>query len=452
MKKPKHKKISRLLLFSIIINFTLYACSDDNWVKDPDNKIVVSGRNKELSVEAAEEWYNSNKQPIMELRSSSDQDAILTKPEWKNAKESKKGKFEVVETPLKTNKAAVFLDAKTKKQKTKNDNKFIRNTAKMVVMKNLETKEIDHFIMIFVGSYDYLKNTKTIGKNTYLKKEKDFDGNLLFFSTDYGFINGWRYENGKITGRISPTYESFDIPIQTRVQVCDTESYFVELENCWEVGYEDAEMGFIGMGEQCEPAGGYWVNYEVCYWESDPDYNDNNDYEDNSDNSSDSNNYTPNPGEINTDIVSLLKEFEKLRKFNDVYKALTPKEVSFIKTYSVVAVSFLRNAQRAELASNAAHPGLGPVDTMRDAHRHALWCALNAYDWGKDLAKLYGDAHEDYNCQASNSCSGREMDLYNNNIGYTIGLQVRNEGGTRFDIEYRIKEMAYRGVLKKLKD
>jgi len=35
-----------------------------------------------------------------------------------------------------------------------------------------------------------------------------------------------------------------------------------------------------------------------------------------------------------------------------------------------------------------------PARSKQDAFRHAYWSALNAYEHGEDLARLYGNAHE----------------------------------------------------------
>lgn len=75
--------------------------------------------------------------------------------------------------------------------------KFIRNTAKIVVEKDKLTGRIRSFVMIFIGSYDYLKKTKSMGKNTYLYRQPDFDGSVLFYEINGTFINGWKYEKGK---------------------------------------------------------------------------------------------------------------------------------------------------------------------------------------------------------------------------------------------------------------
>ena len=49
----------------------------------------------------------------------------------------------------------------------------------MVILKNLETGEIYNFIMVFIGTYDYLMHTTSFENNSYLHREADFDGKLV---------------------------------------------------------------------------------------------------------------------------------------------------------------------------------------------------------------------------------------------------------------------------------
>lgn len=94
---------------------------------------------------------------------------------------------------------------------------YIRNTTKMVVLKDLVTNKTRSFIMVFVGSYDYLTRSRNMGRNSYLYREPDYDGMVLYYAINGTFINGWRYSNGKLVGYISPSYnEQGESSAQTR--------------------------------------------------------------------------------------------------------------------------------------------------------------------------------------------------------------------------------------------
>lgn len=59
----------------------------------------------------------------------------------------------------------MILDAETaQKCKSGEFSKFIRNTAKIVIERDTQTGRTRSFVMIFVGSYNYLKKTRSMGK------------------------------------------------------------------------------------------------------------------------------------------------------------------------------------------------------------------------------------------------------------------------------------------------
>ena len=95
---------------------------------------------------------------------------------------------------------------------------YIRNTTKMVVLKDLVTNKTRSFIMVFVGSYDYLTRSRNMGRNSYLYREPDYDGMVLYYAINGTFINGWRYSNGKLVGYISP-YIMNKVNLQSRLVV-----------------------------------------------------------------------------------------------------------------------------------------------------------------------------------------------------------------------------------------
>ena len=324
----------------------------------------------------------------------------------------------------------------------------------MIFIKDMKTKEISNFIMVFVGSYKYLKETKSISKNSYLKKEASFDGSVLYFSPKYGFINGWKYENGKIVSKISPTVIDSTSQISEKrtkgyVEDCYYDYICIDYETCWETGYDDPEFGFVSYGENCDYSSDcYSVDYCTSYYE--PDDDDYNDWD------YDGDSYTsPEPGNADSEITKLLDKFTAYyQKMEGNYRTLTQAEKDFITKNPSIAVSFLRNAETARDQCAAYYPNLANVDTMRDAFRHAYWSALDAYDWGRPYAEAYGTAHEAFDCTTQTdkgTCAQQAMDLYNNNIGYIIGQQVRDEGGTRTDILERIKDLADRGALQTLR-
>ncbi|MDR1504988.1 MAG: hypothetical protein LBT43_21260, partial [Prevotella sp.] len=72
---------------------------------------------------------------------------------------------------------------------------------KLVVLRNKETGETYSFIMAVVPELNYmLRKGDELNKITYLSRDSDFDGYIFFFTLDGHLINGWLYEDGKVTG------------------------------------------------------------------------------------------------------------------------------------------------------------------------------------------------------------------------------------------------------------
>ncbi|RPB03962.1 hypothetical protein L873DRAFT_1799943 [Choiromyces venosus 120613-1] len=82
------------------------------------------------------------------------------------------------------------------------------------------------------------------------------------------------------------------------------------------------------------------------------------------------------------------------------------------------------NAARNSFPANTLHNGKG------DAFRHCYWCARMTIDMGKDVAKIFGDLHEEGD---DNPAAERDMDLTNNATGRQYGEEAKRGGGSDGD-------------------
>ncbi len=96
------------------------------------------------------------------------------------------------------------------------------------------------------------------------------------------------------------------------------------------------------------------------------------------------------------------------------YKNLHTAERDFLWSHPLAAADFNSNATTAldEATKRFSHNGSG------DAFRHCFWSAMNTRDQSKELAKKFGDAHEDFDGNPTNE---KIMDTFNNGVGYEIG-------------------------------
>lgn len=240
----------------------LFACTDYVLQEDGDLALRWSKHtNEELTISAAKQWFESNYDPVVATRSVGGRER-LNKPYWEKAKEYNRRRYEVVETPVLTRGTHIIIDRETATHwQPGMKSNIIRNTVRMVVLRDKKTEKTRSFIMTFVGTYDYLKKTRTIGKNSYLYREPDFSGAVLFHELDGRFINGWRYEDGKIVASLSsssgetPAKGSLDATTRALVEVCEETCYAHYENECYPeyvmVG-GDIESGFIyDIEENC---------------------------------------------------------------------------------------------------------------------------------------------------------------------------------------------------------
>ena len=257
MRKSKCKHLLFALLALLSIGF--YACYDgEDWGgQSGAHRVSPRKRNKQLTTSVARQWYESHYDPVVSVSTRSggdDEIPALIKPKWAHATERNRGRYEVVQMPILTQTRRMIVDEETRLHFDElRAQKKLRNSTHLVIMKDLKTGHVRSFISVFVGSYDYLKKTKRMSRNTYLYREKDFDGKVLFFQLNGSMINGWKYRDGKIVGKIMPIDEDTKI-LMTRSsgyweEQCYTETYYEEVEECEEEAqpYYDEEFGLWGV-------------------------------------------------------------------------------------------------------------------------------------------------------------------------------------------------------------
>lgn len=278
MKNIRKCKKWHILAYISVLGL-LFACAD-HMLQEGGNPAARRSKhkNEELTISAARQWYESNYAPVVTTRANaSDPSERLMRPLWDKAKESNRRRYEVVEIPIQTKGHHIIVDAETAMRWKPGDKAdFIRNTARFVVLYDKKTKKIQSFVMIFVGSYDYLRKTHSMGRNSYLYREPDFDGSVLFYSLNGTFSNGWKYSEGKIIATISPKpaeelEEESSVNTRVLVPECYEDCYTYYDEWCYEEGFveEDPEYGLgFGVVAGCIPVS-YQDCKDVCYWYDD---------------------------------------------------------------------------------------------------------------------------------------------------------------------------------------
>lgn len=103
-----------------------------------------------------------------------------------------------------------------------------------------------------------------------------------------------------------------------------------------------------------------------------------------------------------------------------LYPKLSPDEKEFILANPIAAIYFKKNADIALDEAKKRFAGQTLLNGAGDAFRHCFWSAMNCWDQGIELARKFGEAHENW---TGNPAAQKSMDLYNNEVGYAIGRQ-----------------------------
>ncbi len=201
--------LSALLLFLLLM--TINGCEQetekeiDSWRKNQTEKTLSD-------IEFAKKWYQNNVQSgkiLLQtdsptLRASGDTAFFFTNPTWKYYAVNQNGKIKAVDVDLTDSIYTEFVPEENDKayEETK-DWKYRRSYSRMTILQSLQTQQTIGFIMTIIPSPRYVDNRyDRIRFITYLNREPDFDGIILFHNIDGSFSNGWIYENGKVSKRI----------------------------------------------------------------------------------------------------------------------------------------------------------------------------------------------------------------------------------------------------------
>ncbi|WP_329904971.1 hypothetical protein [Porphyromonas pogonae] len=145
------------------------------------------------------------------MRSSANSSLFFEEQTWLFTAVTGKDGYKVVETDL-TDVIKVDFLTKESAQHDEADPdewKYYHSVSRLVIITSPDTGKKTGFIMTLIPSKEYIdKHKERLGYNTYLYRELDYDGTIIFHHIDGTLCNGWIYKDGKITGEISPKKKS----------------------------------------------------------------------------------------------------------------------------------------------------------------------------------------------------------------------------------------------------
>ena len=235
------KKIYYILT---IIAAALISCSDDTFDEQQTDS---------LTIEKAKAWFESNigLQNLANQMRAPNNDSTDLKPllNWEMAELDNDSVWSVVELPWEYENGIVQVanSEVSNYAALQNDRSVIKQVIRLVILQNKKTGDRYGFKMIVVPDLQYmLEKDDAIKQNKYLHRASDLSGTVLFYSVKDEFVNGWKYEAGKITAKVGLAKASEVKRDPTKFNAsAGSQSYWIEFCRAYSVSIVDKTTGII---------------------------------------------------------------------------------------------------------------------------------------------------------------------------------------------------------------
>lgn len=164
---------------------------------------------------------------------------IDMEPIWEESFRRKNGHYKTMEVLMLGSKRKSFAteDSYAKYEATQNP-RYNRSLTRLIVLTDQETNRTIGFTMTIMPSANYVEQTDFKPfYNSYFKRDKNFDGYIIYHDLSGNFVNGWKYVKGKITHLV--TQDVVPSSALTRSESsgheeCQEHVYKVLVETCQE--------------------------------------------------------------------------------------------------------------------------------------------------------------------------------------------------------------------------
>jgi hypothetical protein len=421
---------------NFVLILALFVCF--NGCEKNPAEVVTLQNNVELTIEQAKSFVENQRLSQFALKSGNLQkQTISIKADWGKAKSSNNDKSNVIETEILAMGRFGFATTESMDAWKATDNEiYLYSMSRLVVIKEKKTGEMYSFIMSVVADKPYFESKKfNLWDNTYLKREKDLTGYILFHSLLGDFVNGWVYCDGQIINSVMQP-ENLGVPIELK-SASVLEAIYAWVEECtdwYTIGWINGEVvSFTHAGTVCKDILVIQGYYQVGGGSP----------------GTGGGGYVPptilpcNCTEICpicNKCVTVLKSASLPDETTvtttttieceycaghplpnidiDGYNNLNSAEKELIKKYPLEAMKIAENKQNAEgMTINLF--GYNGLNDCSDSFRHAYFQALNTISIGSLLTQDFSDAHE--SDTPIHLILEKQMDLHNNSIGINIG-------------------------------
>lgn len=259
----KHS-IFKLLILSMFFGIVVWACKDDF------SSLKINDRAEEI--ENARAWYDASQPESIDLKSGNKNFNVIAMPNWDEAYRRQNNKYKTVEVSLNTAGNFTFLTSETHNRfKDNNPDKKRLSMTRLVIRTNRKTQERIAFLMTIIPSVKSLEKTNyNPYRNTYITRDKNFDGYITYHNLNGNFEHGWKYEDGTITHSVKNSEMDMPIRLKSAHYQCTTYEYWVQVEECTE-WHTVTEWGDSETDETCVYYSELRDTWTECEWVDDAD-------------------------------------------------------------------------------------------------------------------------------------------------------------------------------------
>ena len=233
-------------VFSLFVLLVLNGCKKN--MLDSSTSTNPSSNLNGLSISEAKAWYEQNPAVLFRSTSESKFPFKISFPFWNKAISTSDSNYYLVDIPV---QFEASIGVTISKAPNKPDPGKANDLVRMLILKSKKFGTIQSALMHVVSDDGIVDST-----NTYSKRNSRFTGFIFFTNLDGSFINGWKYEDGKIT--MSSSKKTKQSKISKRINMSDalslTDPIDPEPVDCssYTVVYE--ERYCIGdSGDNCTP-------------------------------------------------------------------------------------------------------------------------------------------------------------------------------------------------------
>jgi hypothetical protein len=210
-KKRRHLHLCKLAVLAICV-LAFVRCHDylpDDYFQSSEEREWhdSNGRSASVYLKLAKQWYDEQMQGqevFLKSAQGEDKQLFFTEPSWIYFKVSTKDNLTFVEVDLTDRIALDFVPADNAAEYEKTgDFKYIHSVTRLIIQTDKETGERIGFLMTIIPSVEYSAHLGSqISQNTYLKRENNLDGLIVYHNLSGEFVNGWEYEKGQIVSSL----------------------------------------------------------------------------------------------------------------------------------------------------------------------------------------------------------------------------------------------------------